>query len=98
MTAWLVPAVESRVPSQNTALFVVVKLLAFVPPFATGRMPVRFPTDTDVVPTTMPLLSVPKSAFVIDEKDCDPVVVALTTSVDDAMSCVPLSQSGVVVL
>ncbi len=62
-------------------------VLVPVPPFAVPSVPVRSPVEIEVVETSLPVLSVPKSAFVMPEKYWLPVVVALTASVDEAMSC-----------
>jgi len=53
-----------------------VSVAAPVPPFVTGSVPVRKFTPTELVATSLPVSSVPKSAFVVPEKYCEPVVVA----------------------
>ena len=68
-----------------------------VPPLPTPSVPVKRFVPMLVVATSLPVESVERSAFVRPVKYCEPVVVAFTTSVDEAMSCAPLSQKLVVV-
>ena len=89
-------ASESRVV--DAAEIVIAPPALNVVPFTVPREPVRRFVPIDVVATSFPAASVERSADVRAEKYCDPVVVAFTTSVEDAMSCVPFNHSGVVVL
>jgi hypothetical protein len=81
---------------EEAAVIVMEPAAASEVPLMVPREPVRRLVPIEVVATTRPFWSVARSAEA-REVMCKLVVVAFTASVEEAMSCVPLSQRGVVV-
>ena len=82
---------------EEAAVTVIELPRAKLVPLIVPSDPLIKPDPIVVVETTRPFSSVARSAEVSDVM-CKFVVVAFTASVDDAISCVPLSHSAVVVL
>jgi hypothetical protein len=95
---WFKPVHEltSESAVEDAAVMVMEPAAASEVPLIVPREPVRRLVPIEVVATTRPFWSVARSAEA-REVMCKLVVVAFTASVEDAMSCVPLSQRGVVV-
>ena len=82
---------------EDAAVIVIDPAALKLVPFMVPSAPERRPVPIVVVDTSLPVVSTARSAEAREEKYCEPVVVAFTASVDEAISCVPFNQRGVVV-
>ena len=83
---------------EEAAVTVIEFPLAKFVPLIVPRDPEISPEPIVVVDTSFPFSSVESRAEARKEKYCDPVDVAFTASVEEAMRRVPFSHSAVVVL